>query len=332
MTDYIASMRYNYFMKKFNILLFFALLLVSAISQAVDEKSHIISTVKVVKPFDHPIPWEIDLGEKGQCEAKLHIARNFIFVDININDQGPFRFLLDTGADSSIISSELIEKLKINSIEKKKKIFKGSHRKAEVDTALYIIEKMNLGEALLQHVPFIATNTALDDFQILQDLNIEGILGANLFYDIVLTLDMPQEKLILSHKDFDAQKGSALKFQDKFYLPVVKTKVVRKNDETEYNFLIDTGYNGYIKMPVCFPYDETARQDIVSYDVFNEPKSGFMSALDGTLIIADKTYENPMVKYSLGDCGTSEWGLIGSKYLKQQVISIDQQKRVVIFH
>lgn len=295
----------------------------------------IVKTQRIIEPFKRAVPWEIDLGEKGNIEIKLTSERGFPMVDAYLNQQGPFKFLLDTGADSSIISYELAKKLKLEPFESKKQTFETAHKKAEIRTDLYIIPLLRLGEAAIKHAPFVASNTASDDFQLLQDLNITGIIGANLFHDIILTLDLPHQKMILSQTLASNMKGYPVKLDKKYYLPVIKSTVIRKGGESEYDLLVDSGYSGFIKMPICFPQKKShaSADKIVTYDVFKEPESGFIAELDGTLKIGDKELENPMVKYTMGSCEEKQnWGLIGTRYLQHQMLSIDQRHREVILH
>lgn len=323
-------------MGKFRIFgLTIVVVLFSAFLRAENQKDIVVKSVRVVSPFNRNVPWEIDLGESGSCEIKIKDQMGFPIVEIFANGKGPYKFLLDTGADSSIISYELVKLLNLSAKETKKRVFQTANQKAEIDTVLYVIEKMMIGDAMIKDAPFVATNTATDDFQLLKYLDVIGILGANLFHDIILTLDFPQQKFILSQHLEDKLKGHKVKLNNEYYLPVVNIQVDRKEGLSEYHLLVDSGYTGFIKMPICFPYDDHDNQQntVMSYDIFNQAESGFISELDGTLTFGDKKLENPLVKYSLGNCQrTPKWGLMGTEYLKYQKISIDQRNREVIVH
>jgi predicted aspartyl protease len=294
-----------------------------------------IKTVRTVEPFNRHVPWEIDFHEKDSVEVKLKETFGFVYADVMLNGQGPFRFLIDTGADASIISYELVKKLKLTPIESRDRVFETSHKKATINTALYLINEISLGTATLRHVPFIATNTASDDFQLLQSLEIEGIIGTNIFHDVILTLDLPKSRLVLNtHESFKEAKKGIHEINNQHYLPVVKTKVMRKEKASEYQFLVDSGYSGYVKMPICFNYsDRKNKESIITYDVFNQAESGFLAELDGDFMIGDKKIESPIVRYAIGDCEMPQrWGLIGTRFLKYQAVSVDQKNRRVIFH
>ena len=71
-----------------------------------------IKTVRIAEPFNRQVPWEIDFNKNDSVEVKLKENFGFIFADVMLNGQGPFRFLIDTGADASLLSYELVKKLK----------------------------------------------------------------------------------------------------------------------------------------------------------------------------------------------------------------------------
>lgn len=295
-----------------------------------------IKTVRTVEPFKRQVPWEIDFNQNDSVEVKLKENFGFIFADVMLNGQGPFRFLIDTGADASLISYELVKKLKLEPVESRKRVFETSQKKATINTALYLINELTLGTATLRHAPFIASNTASDDFQLLQGLEIEGIIGTNLFHDVILTVDLPNNRLVLNkHEGYKEDKVGVHEINNQEYLPVVKTKVMRKENSSEYQFLVDSGYSGYIKMPVCFSYEERKNKEnsIITYDVSNQSQSGFLSQLDGVFMIGDKKIDSPLVSYSIGNCEVPQlWGLIGTRFLRNQPVSVDQKNRRVIFH
>ncbi|MCS5712349.1 aspartyl protease family protein [Candidatus Berkiella aquae] len=318
-------------MKGFKSLLLLAGLGLIAISSFAQD----VKTARVVPPFNRQVPWEIDFNNKASIEVTLKETFGFVYAEVKLNGQGPFRFLIDTGADASIISYELVKKLKLSPLESRDRKFETSHKQATIHTALYLIEELALGEATLKHVPFIASDTASDDFQLLQGLEIEGVIGTNLFHDVILKLDLPENKLVISHHDALSDKEvGELEVNNQYYLPVVKTKVKRKEGISEYDFLVDSGYSGYVKMPVCFKYKDRKQEDsIMTYDVFSQASAGFLSELDGVFMIGGKEIENPKVRYAIGDCEVKQrWGLIGTRFLKDQAISIDQKNRRVIFH
>lgn len=296
------------------------------------EQDNIVKSVNTVAQFNKKVPYEIMLGDTGEVEFKIIHKMGFVLVEVSMDSSDPILMLLDTGADASILSNKAVKTLKLKPIEEsQQKVITGAN-KTHIDTALYLIEDVRIGEAHIKNAPFIVSSTAADDFELLADLGVEGIIGANLFHDIVITLDLGNSKVRLS-KNYKAQKGYRIPLDKNYYLPVIKSKVVQGKKSTEYNLLIDTGYTGYVKMPICFSDTQRGTKKVMTYDVFNQSQAGFISELDGNLEIGDKVLESPRVKFTIGNCEDAPpWGLIGSGYLKYQVMSIDQRNREVIVH
>ncbi len=309
-------------------------LLFSLMGNAAQEEV-IIKSARVIEPFQKQVPFEIDLGQKGTCEAKLAMNMGLPTVMLTINNEGPFKFLVDTGADLSIISRDFVKTLKLTAAKNLSTTIYTSQQKATIETTLYILDEIKLGDAIIRHAPFVASNTAEDDFSLLHDLQIVGILGANIFHDVILNINLGQLKMSLSQHTEHELPGAKLDLDKGYYIPVVKAKVHYPDKSKDYHFLIDTGYTGFIKMPVCFPEHQRKEQHVkvVNYDLFNEQQGGFIAELDGTFVLGERKLENPLVKYNIGHCeNPPKWGLIGTGLLQHQEVSIDQKHRQIIIH
>lgn len=292
-------------------------------------------SVRTIEPFQRQVPWSVEFNNQTEAILPLESQLGFIFLNVMINGQGPYRFLLDTGADTSIISYELVKKLQLPAIESKKKVFHTAHKKTEIDTFLYIIPTLKIGDLTLKGAPFVASNTASDDFQLLQDLNIIGILGMNLLHDLIVTLDLPYKQLILAMQpEVPVNEQKIAKYHSDYFLPVINTRVIKNGQSDHYYFLIDSGYTGFAKMPICFKNKLHGSQaEIMTFDVFNQSEEGFLAELDGEWIVGDTKLENPMVKYVMGNCEhPPKWGLIGTRFLQFHKVTIDQRHRQVIVH
>lgn len=289
----------------------------------------------LLKPFGRDVPSVVDFNGKDAADIPLKMDVGLIIVEVKINDKGPFRFIVDTGTDVSILSSDLVEQLEIKPINVRKRTFHTHQKQIDINTFQYLIKKVQLGEIVFNNATFIATNTANDDFQLLKNLNVQGVLGQNTFYDIVMTLDLSENKMIMQRPDkvVHTEKGY-ISFESDYYLPIIKTKIIKKGSESTNLFLIDTGYSGFVKMAECYKNDETPmNNDVLSHDIFNRPENGFLAELDGVWLIGDIKIERPMVKYEMGTCEKSpKWGLIGTRFLQYHKVTIDQRHRYVIFH
>ncbi|MFG0299957.1 MAG: aspartyl protease family protein [Phycisphaerales bacterium JB047] len=103
-------------------------------------------------------------------------------VEVTINGQGPFRMLLDTGADSSLLSTKVAAQLDLNEVGTAR--LRDIHGKTEPHV-VYWADEIRLGPVHLYGAPLITTDS-LDWF--FERYQLDGLLG---YYGINLyTLDL----------------------------------------------------------------------------------------------------------------------------------------------
>ncbi|MEY2537114.1 MAG: hypothetical protein QOG67_854 [Verrucomicrobiota bacterium] len=81
-------------------------------------------------------------------KAKFHLpsgAQPLILVPVKVNDKGPFEFILDTGAGTSLLSSELAGKLDVKVLGSKE----GQSAGGKVSVSLAKVDSLAVGEARL---------------------------------------------------------------------------------------------------------------------------------------------------------------------------------------
>jgi hypothetical protein len=118
-------------------------------------------------------------------------AQPLILLPVEVNVEGPFEFILDTGAGTSLLTPELGQKLGIKVIGSKE----GQSAGGAVSVALAKVDSLAVGSA------------KLDDMDVgLVDLShvgrtvgakIEGDLGSNFLRNYKVALDYPNETLSL---------------------------------------------------------------------------------------------------------------------------------------
>src|SRR4051794_2821776 len=75
-------------------------------------------------------------------------AQPLILVPVEVNEQGPFDFILDTGAGTSLLAKELAEKLKVPILGSKQ----GQSAGGAVSVSLAKIDSVAVGEARLTDI------------------------------------------------------------------------------------------------------------------------------------------------------------------------------------
>ncbi len=162
-----------------------------------------------------------------------------MIVETHINDSGPYRFLVDTGATSTVISNELIDQLKIPVIASAvAKCVGGTGKTA---THLCKAAKLRIGAVEISNLPVSSF-----DNKIFQGL-IDGVLSTSDLADFLITLDYPGQRILLE------PRGPENGDKNRPVLPVDGTQVdfrifgnlillpVSINGPVTRNFLFDTG-------------------------------------------------------------------------------------------
>lgn len=112
-------------------------------------------------------------GEEIDAEQK----RNRLFIDVRVNDQGPFRFLVDSGADRSVVGSGLADRLQLPAGEDVR--LQGMAGQATVRTA--IIDRLLLGKSEVGPIRAPALSE--------RDLGAQGLIGIDALAEQRLLLD-----------------------------------------------------------------------------------------------------------------------------------------------
>ncbi|HEY6274062.1 MAG TPA: retropepsin-like aspartic protease [Terriglobales bacterium] len=109
-------------------------------------------------------------------------------VTVTVNDRGPFRFLLDTGTNTTLIDPELAQELKLTPVDG---MTLGSMGKS-VPVARYFLQGFRVGEASVSNLEVLALT--LPQLRAL-DRRIRGVLGMNFLLQFSFLLDYQQQRL-----------------------------------------------------------------------------------------------------------------------------------------
>jgi len=119
------------------------------------------------------------------------------YVDLMINGQGPFKFVLDSGASLPVVSNETAKKLGL------KTIARGGSARAVGGTGSFeivygFIDSLQLGDVRIDAVPvfFRSLQYASDDDPKLRPA---GYLGLSVLSSFLTTIDYKNQSLILKH-------------------------------------------------------------------------------------------------------------------------------------
>lgn len=145
-------------------------------------------------------------------------------VEVMVNGTGPYRFLIDLGANVSLLRRDVVDASRSTVLVER------------ATSDIVYVETMALGDARLEGV----TVASYDD------LDVDGVLGYNVLQYAPFTLDFPGQRLVLHHRALPAPDGrTVLSYQLVGRMPYVTVRV--GHDSVLMNF--DTGAAEVMTVP-----------------------------------------------------------------------------------
>ncbi len=296
-------------------------------SEPQKQTKEIIHKLKIVQPYKQLIPHSVRLSGLTD-KVKLITDLGLLFINVYINGKGPFVFWLDTGSEITLISKQLVKKLELPIIAKIEKHIQASHSKEKLNSELAIADEINIGDASFYKTPIFTLDEKHKAFKLLKNLDVVGIIGMNMFYDVTLTLDIAHNTFYM-HKYFTPEKN-AVKLTSQYFSPVIYVKIKNNGKTKQYPFLVDSGFNGGIEMPDCNTNKSNNGRVSHSLDFFSNIEKGIYQNINGKLTIGKLDFRNPEVRYLPSNCKKNKpFGLLGTKFLKNKLVSINLRKRLL---
>src|SRR5262245_38236975 len=97
-------------------------------------------------------------AEMGQIEApsqpspiRLHRVLNFLFAEVFVNWQGPYRFLVDTGSTQTVLNERVAETIGLSKITTN--VLFGLGGEGKLESAIYRADTLKIGDVTVRNVP-----------------------------------------------------------------------------------------------------------------------------------------------------------------------------------
>lgn len=166
-------------------------------------------------------------------------AQPLILVPVEVNEQGPFDFILDTGAGTSLLSVELAEKLKVKVLGSKQ----GQSAGGAVTVSLAKVDSFSVGDARLPDVDVGIVD--LRHIGATVGARIDGDLGYNVLKSFRVSIDYEKHQLRLDDpRRLDVfNRGSQTEVPLRLASPAKPLILVdvHANRKGPFQFAIDTG-------------------------------------------------------------------------------------------
>lgn len=274
-----------------------------------------------------PAPKELRLSADS-VSLPMERYLGWAVVEAFVNGNGPYRFLIDTGAPGVLVRSELVEEMKLTTPSE----FAGAGVQIRVagpggkgiPATLHQMKSMKLGDSELIELKTIATKMPMPR-------RIAGVIGMGVFRDCLLTFDYPASKVTLARGKLPPVNGrDILDFtqpRQRGSHPVISVEVCGQ----PVDFTLDTGSTGWFMFTT-----EVAAHCSFAYGPVDGPKGRTIdqeldtrvARLDGELKFGRYVVRNP---HGVVHREAHDSSLIGSRILEKFAITIDQENLRIRF-
>jgi len=167
---------------------------------------------------------------ENPAPIRFRKSLNLIFSGVMINGQGPYEFAVDTGATQTVLSEKLADQIGLKPVTTT--IMHGVGGGGKIDTKLYSVKEIGLGDVKIKNVPVGTFNDPL-----VTQLA-DGILGTAILADFIITVNYPANQLEISRKRTPNPAGEAL---PAWYFSNLLLVPLEVNGKHRGNFIVDTG-------------------------------------------------------------------------------------------
>jgi len=275
-------------------------------------------------------------GGKTSTVVPFELINNHIYVQVKLNDKGPFRLLCDTGG-ANIISPEAAKELGLKTEGALQG--RGVGEKSE-DVGLTKIQTLQLGDATLNNQLFAVF--PMESFASVEGVKEQGLIGYEVFKRFIVKVDYEHHNLTLTVPSAFTYQGNGTKIPFVFnaHIPQVDGAI----DGLTGKFDIDTGSRS--SLDLLKPFVE--KHDLVAkYGAKLEAVTGWgVGGASRSLVTRSKVLQlgtnrasvevhNPVTELSLQSKGafTSPYyaGNVGGGVLKRFNITFDYTHQQLIF-
>jgi hypothetical protein len=241
-------------------------------------------------------------------------------VQVRINDKGPYRFILDTGATITIVGEEISKGLSLAGAG-----VSAAPAGHGPTASIVTINSLRVSEAAIG--AFMAAVMPLDTF--FKDSNAPvGVLSASSFAGCLLTFDYPGKRISIKPGSLGvADSRTIFQYMDSDDLPMLPVRVA--GHETRIH--LDTGSAFTLTLPRKFLAELPLRSQPQDSGVARLPGGTVpvsVAAVDGAIEIGKYQLDIPQVRFAdMRPGGEIGPGNVGYAVLRDFVVTLDSKNR-----
>jgi hypothetical protein len=244
-------------------------------------------------------------------------------VSVTLNGKGPFNFLLDTGAQGTIISDSLAEELNLEILGQA--IVGSPQGGVSVPANLVRVARLELGDAVITDLSAVAADLKAVSPLFRDPSAPQGILSAKHFSGFLLTLAYPQSRVMIQRGELPAADGAEiLDYAPDHRLLNISFQVAGKIFDAD----LDSGAPGGFTLPAksAEQLPLAPKPEPVPPSPGKPGQEGNATArLNGSIHVGRFVFENPEIIFNLH----APAGNIGYEVLKCFSVTVDEKNHRV---
>lgn len=259
-----------------------------------------------------------------------------LVVPARVNGQGPYAFLLDTGAAQTLVSADLAHQLELAN----EAPLEATHAGGSMPIFPSRLASLAIGAATADEIAvWVADLTAL--CQATEEL-ITGQLGANFLARFRVTIDYPRALLHFAQGAEPGEDVSGAGWTRVPFRPADRERPLALlptvvNGQGPYPFLLDTGASMMVIAPALAHALGLQQQAAESVAGVAGQTLGWMSNLDTVAVGQAERCQLPVLIADIfaalsQDVCTRVEGVLGYSYLQAFQLTLDYQEAVVLLH
>jgi hypothetical protein len=282
-------------------------------------------------PFTQPAAAQIEIGPEstripeGGARVELNMDLPIPVIHASINGQGPFPFLLDTGAGGIVLDETFAQEMGMEVVGTQRVRDMGAG--VDIDGETVRIDQVEVGGATFSGLDALLINGT--GILGASGAAPRGVIGRSPFADCLLTMDYPSRVVLIEEGELPRADGQTIlpyTCEEGASTPDLKIDVAG----VQHTVHIDSGGSSGITLPFdrmdSFPLESEpkvigrARSAGGSFEVYG-------SKLEGTIALGAHSWDSPQVTF----VPNIQWVHLGSNVLERFVITWDQRNRRVRF-
>jgi predicted aspartyl protease len=274
----------------------------------------ILSTsVTACGPRPLPQPDKIELG--APVTVPMLSSAGLPVVEARINGQGPYKFILDTGAMGSVVSESLARDLGLPSIAPAAMARPGSSK--PLPATVTRITRIEIGKVSLEGVMAVFADLSA---VMKKAPDAQGVLSASMFQGLLVSYNFPARTIDFRRGELPKEDGQTIFTWAAGKIPNVTADVAGQSVQMDLDTGATRGFviDAAIAKKLAWLEAPTEGTKLQTVDI---ETGTFTGRMKGTIRVGTFSFENPRVDYHDG------FNNIGSFVLKDFVVTIDPKNR-----